>query len=189
MFSCETRRPSPEPVISSGTTSAQPESVRGTIGMISSHPDRAERESDQDDVARAPLARPPSGEQRDAEHAERERRQGQAGLHRVVLERHLQEDRERDHRAAERDVLQQLPRDPGREVREREQAGIEQGQLPLPLAPHEPVGQSASATAPTAISRPTNSPPSCQTRMPSTRPPMPSTERIAPTKSTCRGPV
>ena len=45
------------------------------------------------------------------------------------------------------------------------------------------------ATAPTTMSRPTNSPPSCQTRMPSTTPPMPTTDRIAPTTSTWREPV
>ena len=39
------------------------------------------------------------------------------------------------------------------------------------------------------MSRPTNSPPSCQTRIPSTTPPMPTTDRIAPTMSILREPV
>jgi len=90
-------------------------------------------------VARAATTDPSSGEQRDGEHAQRERRQGEARLHRVVLERHLKEDREHDHRAAQRDVLQQLARDPGGEVREPEQARVDQGRLPGPLAPHERV--------------------------------------------------
>ena len=46
-----------------------------------------------------------------------------------------------------------------------------------------------SAIAPTTISRTTNSPPSCQTRMPSTTPPMPTTDRTAPTLSISREPV
>ena len=46
-----------------------------------------------------------------------------------------------------------------------------------------------SATAPTAISSTTNSPPSCQTRMPSTTPPMPMTDSTAPTLSISREPV
>ena len=96
---------------------------------------------EQDDAARAPLSRLPPGQQRHREHAERERSKGQAGLHRVVLERHLQEDRKRDHRAAQGDLLQHLLGDPDREVRESEQVRVEQRQLPLPLAAHQPVGQ------------------------------------------------
>ena len=45
------------------------------------------------------------------------------------------------------------------------------------------------ATTPAAISASTDSPPSCQTRMPSTMPPMPTTDSTAPTTSTPRGPV
>ena len=43
--------------------------------------------------------------------------------------------------------------------------------------------------SPTAISAPTDSPPSCHTRMPSTSPPIPTTERAAPTTSMLRSPV
>ena len=46
-----------------------------------------------------------------------------------------------------------------------------------------------SATTPIAIRTPTNSPPSCQTRMPITTPPMPTADSSAPTTSTTRGPV
>src|SRR3954462_7631539 len=45
------------------------------------------------------------------------------------------------------------------------------------------------ATAPTASRRPTYSPPSCQTRIPITTPPMPTADSTAPTTSTLRGPV
>ena len=45
------------------------------------------------------------------------------------------------------------------------------------------------AIAPAPMSAPTNSPPSCQTRMPSTIPPMPRTDKPAPTTSRRRGPV
>jgi hypothetical protein len=38
LFSCETSRPRPEPAISSGTTSHQPESARGTIGISTATP-------------------------------------------------------------------------------------------------------------------------------------------------------
>ena len=41
------------------------------------------------------------------------------------------------------------------------------------------------ATAPISRSAPTASPPSCHTRMLSTMPPMPKTDRTAPTESTC----
>jgi len=46
-----------------------------------------------------------------------------------------------------------------------------------------------SAAAPSSSSAPTDSPPSCQTRIPSTTPPMPSTDSSAPTGSTSRAPV
>ena len=52
--------------------------------------------------------------------------------------------------------------------------------------------QNASATSPTApltMSAATASPPSCQTRMPSTTPPIPTTDSAAPTRSIWRGPV
>ena len=46
-----------------------------------------------------------------------------------------------------------------------------------------------SATTPTLISAATGPLPSSQTRIPSTRPPMPSADRTAPTRSISRGPV
>ena len=49
--------------------------------------------------------------------------------------------------------------------------------------------KAASDTTPIARSRATASPPSCQTRMLRTSPPIPSTDRSAPTRSMCRGPV
>ena len=76
---------------------------------------------------RVPASRPAST--RDREHAQRQRRERQPRLHRVVLERHLQEDREGDHRPAQRDLLQRLLGDPEAEVREPEQVGVEQRHL------------------------------------------------------------
>ena len=45
------------------------------------------------------------------------------------------------------------------------------------------------AITPVASSAPTDSPPSCHARMPSTSPPMPTTDSSAPTRSMVRGPV
>ncbi len=121
---------------------------------------------------------------------ERERREGETGLHRVVLEHHLQEDRQRDHRPAERDLLEHLPRDPEPEHLRSEQVGVEQRRLaPRACAAGATRRATRGATAPTARSAATASPPSCHTRMPRTTPPMPRTERTAPTASTSRDPV
>ena len=86
--------------------------------------------------------------------------------------------------AAEGDLLEHLPGDAEPERRRPEQVGVEQRRLAL----HACGGRShqtsaASATAPSAISAPTASPPSCHTRMPSTMPPMPTTDSTAPTTS------
>ena len=102
---------------------------------------RAEREPGPDDLGRAPATGPPSGEDRDGEHRQGERSDREARLQRVVLELDLQEDRQRDHRPAERHVLQQLPGDPDPEGRELEQVRIEQGHLALAMPPHEPAGE------------------------------------------------
>ena len=82
---------------------------------------------------------PPAGDDRRPEHAERERGQRQARLQRVVFEDHLQVDRDGDHRAAERDVLEHLPGDPEPEQLGREQRRIDQRRLALALPAHEPV--------------------------------------------------
>ena len=100
-----------------------------------------ERESPADESARAPRSRPLSGEHRHREHAERKRRHRQAGLQRVVFERHLQEDRQRDDRAAHGDLLQHLLGGADPEVREPEQVRVEEGRLGFALLSHEPVGQ------------------------------------------------
>ena len=52
--------------------------------------------------------RPSFREQGNGEHAQRERGDGQAGLHGVVLEHHLEIDRQGDHGATESDLLQHL---------------------------------------------------------------------------------
>ena len=76
-----------------------------------------------------------------AEHAQRERRERQAGLHGVVLEHHLQVDRQGDHHAAERDLLERLTGDAEPEQGGAEQVRVEQRRLALTLASHQPVGQ------------------------------------------------
>ena len=93
----------------SGMTSAQPESARGTIGISSSMPTVS-----RPDPSRMMLAgrrRPTRLPARIAvaEHRQRQRRERQAGLHGVVLQDHLQVDRQGDHRPSQRDVLEHLP--------------------------------------------------------------------------------
>ena len=67
---------------------------------------------------------------------------------------------------------------PSRKSLEREQRRVDQGRLALPLAPHEPPRQRGEAERRRAPGvAPTASPPSCHTRMLSTMPPMPITER------------
>ena len=83
-------------------------------------------------------AGPLPGQQGDREHAQRERCQREPCLERVVLEHHLEVDRERDHQPAERDLLQGLGRDSEPEVLRGEEAGVEQRRLALALALPEP---------------------------------------------------
>ena len=92
---------------------------------------------------RAPVSRLLAGDQGDGEHRQRQRSQRQAGLHGVVLEGHLEEEREDDHRAAEGDLLQHLALDTRGEVRGLEETGVEQGDLATPLAAGEPPGERA----------------------------------------------
>src|SRR5262249_19901022 len=93
------------------------------------------------DLARAAMAGLLPGEQRDGEHAQRERRKREARIERVVLQHHLQEDRERDHQSAERDLLHRLRRDPEAKVLRLEEAWVEQGRLSRALATGEPPGE------------------------------------------------
>ena len=102
-----------------------------------------QQEPGADDLARAAMPGLLARDQRDDEHAQRERRERQAGLHRVVLQHHLQEDRQRDHQAAERDLLQRLRRDAEPEVLRLEEAGVDQRRLALALALDEPPGERA----------------------------------------------
>ncbi len=88
------------------------------------------------------------GEHGDPEHRERERGDGQARLHRVVLEDHLQEDRQRDHHPAQCDVLQHLSRDPEAEHLGSEQVRVEQDRLLLALPAHEPIGEGPESDRP-----------------------------------------
>jgi hypothetical protein len=83
----------------------------------------------------------PAGEERHREHAERERREGEARLHRAVLEHHLQVDRQGDHRPAQGDLLEHLLGDAQPEDPRSEEVRIEQRRLPPALAVKEPGDQ------------------------------------------------
>ena len=141
LLSWDTRRPKPDPVISNGKKRAQPDSALRHDRDDGGHPDRAEGESDEHQVRRASPSGPLPCDERDREHAQREWCEGQPGTHRVVFERHLQEQRQRDHRPTERDLLHRLLGDAESEMREPEQVRIDQRELTPLLAPHEPPRQ------------------------------------------------
>jgi hypothetical protein len=63
----------------------------------------------------------------------------------VVLEHHLEVDREGDHHPAERDLLERLAGDPQAEVLRLEQVGVDQRRLPLALAFPQPPRERAEA--------------------------------------------
>ena len=111
-------------------------------------PDGGQQEAGADDRGGTPVTGPLAGDQGRREHGQRQGRQRQAGLERVVLEGHLEEQRQRDHRPAQGDLLQHLTRDPGGEVRVPEQVRVEQGHLPLALAPDQPPGEQPPAPRP-----------------------------------------
>ena len=81
------------------------------------------------------------------------------------------------------------PEIPRRNIFERNRSGSIRASLPARFRRTSHQASSASDTAPMASSAPTASPPSCHTRMPRTRPPMPKTDRTAPTRSMPRSPV
>jgi hypothetical protein len=87
------------------------------------------------------MSGPPTSHHRRGEHRERERCQRQAGLHGVVLQAHLEEQRQRDHGAAQRDLLEHLTEHAGREVRVAEQARVEERHPLRAQLPVEPPGQ------------------------------------------------
>ena len=97
--------------MTSGTTRYQPLSTRGTRGMMIAIPTAASRKPTRMTAAESPLAGAPPGDDGRGEHGQRQGSQRQPGLHGVVLEGHLQEERQRDHRAAQGDLLQQLSTD------------------------------------------------------------------------------
>ena len=125
--------------MTSGITKAQPDEARGTMGIRITSPTVRPRKPSRITLAGRRLPALLAGQQRHAEHGQRQRRQRQAGLHRVVLQHHLQVDRQDDHRAAQSDLLEQLPGDPEPEQLGPEQVGVEQGRLSLALAPPQPV--------------------------------------------------
>ena len=109
---------------------------------------RDERDHDEDAHAesakparmrlRGGASRPPAREQRDEEHRQRERRERDAGLQRVVSEVELEVDGQCDEEAAEGDVLQDALADPEAEELGLEEVGVEERGLALALAAAEP---------------------------------------------------
>ena len=94
-----------------------------------------------DDGAGTSFAGSPARDEGGSEHRERQRGERQAGLQCVVLQHHLQVDRQGDHRAAQGDLLHQLSRDAQPEQLRREQIRVDQRRLSLALAAHEPPGE------------------------------------------------
>ena len=78
---------------------------------------------------------------------------------------------------------------PSRKILEPNRVGSISAGLPFRLRRTSQVANSAMPITPISNSAATASPPSCHTRMPSTMPPIPSTERTAPIGSTWRSPV
>ena len=131
--------------MTSGMTSAQPEWARGTIGRRISRPtsSRPKPARMMSAARRFPARFPAISATR--EHAERQRGERQARLHGVVLEHHLQEDRQGDHRAAEGDLLGHLTGDAEPEVLGGEQRRVDQGRLAGAMAAHQPPGEQSEA--------------------------------------------
>ena len=127
--------------MASGITRYQPLSTRGTNGMMIAIPTAGQEEAGADDGGGAPVTGPLAGDQGRREHGQRQGCQRQAGFQGVVLEGHLEEQRQRDHGPAQGDLLQHLTRDAGGEVRMPEQVRVEQRDLLLALAPDQPPGQ------------------------------------------------
>ena len=158
----------PAPAIISGIASHQPESARGTIGMSSAHADgqRAAKPTRMTLLGRRVPARRPAiiataNIVSDSGASDR------PACERVVLEHHLQEDRQRDHRPAQRDLLEHLPGDAEPEDRRPEQSGSSSVDLPGALAADQPPRERRQRDDADGEETPTASPPSCHTRMPS----------------------
>ena len=149
------QRPSPEPAIKSGTTRYQPESTLGTRGMMAAMPMVLRAKPEQHDIGWTACARFATGEQRHSEHGERKRCEGKPRFHCVVLQCHLQEERQGDHGAAEGDLLEHLLGDADAEVQVLEQVGIQKVGFPRRLRWTSQYANTARATAPMAMMRPT----------------------------------
>ncbi len=126
----------------------------------------------------------------DREHRKRQWGERQPGLHGVVLEGHLEEERECDHGPAQADLLQHLARYARGEVFTGTGTGLRSSSVGRPSRLRRTNHHARAAEhrdgAQHPMRRPTNSPPSCHTRTPSTTPPIPTTESTAPTTSTSR---
>ena len=141
MFSCDTSSPKP----AAGDQQRHHEHPRPLVALGARHDGDDERHADEresepraDEDRGTTAADPPARDQRDEEHAHRQRGDREPGFERVVAERDLKKDRDDDHRSAERDLLQHLLRDADPEVRRGEQGRVDQHGLAVPLASDEP---------------------------------------------------
>ena len=109
--------------MTSGTSRYQPESARGTIGISTTSPAVSSTKPHRMMPAgrRLPAFFPASNATPNI--VKRQRGQRQTRLHGVVLQHHLQVDRQRDHGAAQRDLLQHLLGDPEPETLDSNRSG------------------------------------------------------------------
>ena len=125
----------------SGITRSQPRVGLRDDRDHGQHADAQEGEPSPDQAGRAALARALPGEQGGDEHGQRQRRQREAGLQRVVLQVELEVDRQRDHQPAQGDVLQDALPDAEVEELLLEEIGVEERGLALALPPDQPAEQ------------------------------------------------
>ena len=175
-------------MITSGPASHRPNSARGNDREEDRRLD-GEQDAADPECWPASLVACPLGKQRDGEHAQGQRRRGRAGLQRVVLEDHLQEDSQGDHRPAKRDLLERLPADPESEIGRPEEFRVDQRQLSRCCGGPATSASEPSPTTPTAMSRPTASAPPARRGCPGRCRPCRAPEKRVPTeRSMKRGP-
>ena len=189
LLSCDTSRPSPQPMITSGPASHRPESARGTIGMRIAVPTASSTKPIRMMLAgrRPPARRPASNATANMlrDSGARDRPACSALYSRTICRKIGKAII-----APPSEICWSIcPLIPRRKLADRKRSGSMSVSCPARLRRTSHQASDPSPTTPTARSTPMASPPSCQARMPSTMPPMPSTEKRAPTRSMPRGPV
>ena len=189
LLSWETSRPKPDPVITRGSTRYHPESTLGTRGMMAAMPTVLSANPARTMLAgrRFPALRPASNAMPniDSDSGASESPACMA-LYSSVIWRKSGRAIIAPPRVICWSICCEIPM---RKFRCLKRAGSRRVGFPCLLRRTSQKASAASITAPIPMMSPTNSPPSCQTRMPSTTPPIPTTESTAPTASILRGPV